>query len=178
MRKNIFGRRFKRDINQRKSLFRSLMRELVLQERIQTTEAKAKSIKSEIEKHITKAKVQGEAARVHLQRDFHADVVDKIITDLAPRFKDRPGGYTRIVKLGRRVKDDAPMVFIEWVERVEVSTVKPTKRNAGKKSAAVAKTSKNKEEKTTKTEVLEAKTEGSKKAEKKTTKKTTKKETK
>ena len=135
MRKKIFGRRLKRDINQRKSLFRSLMRELVLQERIKTTEAKAKSIKGEIEKHVTKAKVQGEGARVHLQKTFQQDVINKIINDLAPRFANRPGGYTRIVRLGNRVKDNAPMVYIEWVEKSTV-VIEPTNNKRPKKTEA------------------------------------------
>jgi large subunit ribosomal protein L17 len=167
MRKQVFGRQFKRDINQRKALFRSLMRELVLHERIRTTEAKAKSIKGEIEKHITKAKVQGEASRVHLQRDFHHDVVEKIVTDLAPRFKDRPGGYTRIIRVGNRVKDNAPMVFIELVEKgIVVADTKPVKRSVAKQAAG-----KKIETKEAKVPVAEAKEEKvSKKLEKKETK--------
>ncbi len=135
MRKQIFGRRLKRDVNQRKALFRSLMRELVIHERIQTTEAKAKSIKSEIEKHVTKAKNLGDNARVHLQKHFQHDVVEKIVADIAPRFKERPGGYTRIIRLGNRTKDNASMVFIEWVEKGEPMVVaKPAKRKAAKKA--------------------------------------------
>lgn len=133
MKKKIFGRQFKRDIKQRKSLFRSLMRELVLQERIKTTEAKAKSIKAEIEKHLTKAKNQGEEARVHLQKTFQQDVVEKLVTDLAPRFANRPGGYTRIVKLGNRTKDNAPMVYIEWVEKSTV-VIEPVSKKRAKKT--------------------------------------------
>lgn len=148
MRKKIFGRRFKRDINQRKALFRSLMRELVLQERIKTTEAKAKSIKSEIERHVTKAKNLGEDARVHLQKTFQQDVVDKLITDIAPRFSDRPGGYTRIVKLGHRVKDDAAMVYIEFVEKSSIVAEPVSKKRV--KKADTKETSK-------KTEKVEAK---------------------
>jgi large subunit ribosomal protein L17 len=144
MRKRIFGRRFKRDINQRKALFRSLMRELVLRERIQTTEAKAKSIKAEIERHVTKAKIQGEASRVHLQKHFTHDVVNKIVTDIAPRFATRPGGYTRIVRMGNRLKDNAPMVYIEWVEKSTVEVVVPSKK---RKDKAVATKSETKEAK-------------------------------
>ena len=168
MRKQLFGRRFKRDINQRKALFRSLMRELVLRERIKTTEAKAKSIKAEIERHVTKAKNQGDNARVHLQKHFQHDVVEKIVTDIAPRFKDRPGGYTRIVRLGNRVKDNAPLVYIEWVEQgavVEVEEV-PKKRKAQKGAT------------TTKEAKVAVKEEKKTAAPKKTAKKTEKKEAK
>lgn len=166
MRKKIFGRRLKRDIHQRKSLFRSLMRELILQERIKTTEAKAKSIKGEIEKHVTKAKVQGEAARVHLQKTFQQDIVDKIINDIAPRFSDRPGGYTRIVRLGNRVKDNAPMVYIEWVEKsaVVAEPVSAKRKKTDTKS------------KEAKTAVKEGKKPAGKDTKKTTKKTTTKKE--
>lgn len=170
MRKNIFGRRFKRDTNQRKALFRGLMRELVLHERIKTTEAKAKSIKGEIEKHVTRAKVQGEASRVHLQKTFKNDVVEKIITDLAPRFADRPGGYTRIIKLGNRMKDNAPMVFIEWVEKSTVVS-EPVSKKKNKKAT---------DKKEAKEKVADKKESKSKvdKTAKKTSKKTEKKENK
>lgn len=132
MRKRIFGRRLQRDTNERKALFRSLMRELVLHGKIKTTQAKAKSIKGEVEKMVTKAKTQGESAFVHLQKKFTGDVVEKLIKEIAPLFKDRPGGYTRIIKMGRRVKDNAPMVLLEWVENVSDTTIVETKKRVKK----------------------------------------------
>ena len=132
MRKRIFGRRLQRDTNERKALFRSLMRELVLHGKIKTTQAKAKSIKGEIEKMVTKAKTQGEGAFVHLQKKFTGEVVEKLIKEIAPLFKDRPGGYTRIIKMGRRVKDNAPMVLLEWVETVADTTIVETKKRVKK----------------------------------------------
>lgn len=132
MRKRIFGRRLQRDTNERKALFRSLMRELVLHGKIKTTEAKAKSIRGEMEKMVTKAKLQGENAAVHLQKKFTGDVVEKLIKEIAPLFKDRPGGYTRIIKMGRRVKDNAPMVLLEWVETVADTTIVETKKRVKK----------------------------------------------
>ncbi len=132
MRKRVFGRQFKRDMNERKALFRSLMRELVLHGSIKTTEAKAKAIKGNIEKHVTKAKVKGEGALVHLQKDFTHEVAHKIIRDIAPLFADRPGGYTRIIKLGNRVKDDARVVLLQWVEDVPKTVEKVEKRKAKK----------------------------------------------
>lgn len=139
MRKRIFGRRLKRDINQRKLLFKSLMRELVVHGRIKTTEAKAKAVRGEVEKLVTKAKIQGDASRVHLQKYFTHDVMNKMIHDIAPLFKDRPGGYTRIMKMGNRIKDDAPMVMMEWVEVVVPTEVvddkkKKSTKSGGKKS--------------------------------------------
>lgn len=117
MRKNVFGRRLRRTTNQRKGLFRSLMRSLVLEGRIKTTEAKAKSVKGEIEKLVTKAKNSGEEARRDILKYLpHDDVVSKIISEIAPLYKTRPGGYTRIIRLSSRKKDNASMVIMEWVE--------------------------------------------------------------
>jgi len=117
MHKHIFGRRFKRDTNERKALFRSLLSELVMHERIKTTEEKAKAIKADADRLITKAKKQD---RIHVYAQLRplvtTDAVQKLLFDIAPRFADRAGGYTRIVKLNRRFNDDARMVFIEWTE--------------------------------------------------------------
>ncbi len=143
MKKRVFGKRFKRDINQRKGLFRGLMRDLIIHGRIQTTEAKAKSIKGEVEKMITKAKKQGEDSRVHLQRYFTQDIIDRMINDIAPVFKDRPGGYTRIMRVGNRVKDNAPMVMMEWVEVVVSSELaEPVKKRKETRKKAVKTTEK------------------------------------
>jgi len=135
MRKNVFGRQFKRDSRMRKALFRSLMREIILNGQIKTTEAKAKAIKGELEKHVTKAKVQGQASLVHLQKDFQLDVALRLINEIAPKFKDRPGGYTRIIRLGNRLKDNAPIVIMEWVEEVSKVAVESKKRTKSEKKA-------------------------------------------
>ena len=129
MRKRIFGRRFKRDTNERKALFRGLMNSLVLQGKIKTTEARAKSIKGAIEKLITVAKNKEENARGHLLSKLpNEKVVDKIIRDIAPKFATRPGGYTRIVKMGPRLKDAAKMVIITWVEEIAPTSFAEPKR--------------------------------------------------
>jgi len=116
MRKNIFGRQLKRDISERKALFKGLVASLIISERIKTTEAKAKAIKSEIDKIVTKAK-RGEAARNILQRMVYKDVLDKLLKEIAPRFEKRQGGYTRIIRLGERLSDKAQMVLMEWTEK-------------------------------------------------------------
>lgn len=117
MRKRVFGRKFKRTANQRKALLKSLVHSMILVGRIKTTEAKAKAIKAKVEKLVTKARNKGEEARNDLIRDLaNHDIVEKLISNIAPRFKDRTGGYTRILRLGRRVKDNSPMVLLEWVE--------------------------------------------------------------
>ena len=117
MRKRIFGRRLRRDANERKALFKGLMSALVLEEGIKTTEAKAKAIRGGVEKLVTKARSGSTAARSILERHLTPPAIEKMISDLALRFANRPGGYTRTVKLGYRVADNAPMVLIEWVER-------------------------------------------------------------
>ena len=119
MRKNVFGRQFKRDKNERKALFKALMSSLVLHGRIQTTEAKAKAIKGQIEKLVTKAKNGGLNAHRLIQPFLMPYAVDKMVKEVAPFFKERSGGYTRILRLGRRTHDSAEMVAIEWVESIE-----------------------------------------------------------
>lgn len=143
MRKRVFGRKLKRNINQRKALFRSLMASLVLNGKIKTTEAKAKSIKGEIEKMVTHAKKSGEEAkRILLKNLADEKIVDRIIKDIAPKFKARPGGYTRILKLGPRVKDAAQMVMMTWVEEMAPASFKQEKRNKNRKPAATEGTAK------------------------------------
>ncbi len=121
MRKNVFGRQFSRDTNQRKSLFKSLLSSLILEESIKTTLEKAKAIKGDVDKIINKAK-RGDAklAAQLLQRHLGVQAMNKVIKDLAPRFKDRTSGYTRIIKLGRRFSDNAAMVLMEWVIKPEI----------------------------------------------------------
>lgn len=118
MRKQIFGRKFKRDINERKALFKGLASSLVLKERITTTEEKAKAIKGHVEKLVTKAKrTDLRHAQSLLEPYLTLEAVEKVLHDIAPRFTNRPGGYTRIMRVGKRFNDNASMVFIEWVEK-------------------------------------------------------------
>jgi large subunit ribosomal protein L17 len=109
--KRILGRK----TNQRKALIRSLSRELFLREKIKTTEAKAKEFSKFAEKQITRAKKGDLTARRFLAKHFDGPVVKKLIEKIAPRYKDRNGGYTRIMKLEPRKKDGAKMVIIELV---------------------------------------------------------------
>lgn len=128
MKKHVFGRHFKRDANERKALFKNLLTSLVIEERITTTEAKAKAIKAAADKLVTKAKKGGSDAFRSLAPDVRYDAVAKLINTIAPRFTDRNGGYTRIIKLGhRRVADNAPQVVMEWVVREEMAPVKTEK---------------------------------------------------
>ncbi|RJQ25904.1 50S ribosomal protein L17 [Candidatus Parcubacteria bacterium] len=141
MRKKVFGKKLSRDTNERKALFKNLMRSLVLEERIKTTEAKAKAIKGEIEKMVTYAKKKSGRAQNYLQKYFPKEVYDKIILDIAPRFASRPGGYTRIIKLGGRLKDNAPLVFLEWVEGRKPVIAEVQKEKKAEKPIASAKSS-------------------------------------
>ena len=100
----------------RKALFRALATDLILYEKIKTTEAKAKTIKPIVEKLITKGKAGDLHARRELLKFLYGEnAVNKVIEDLGPRYKARKGGYTRIIKLGARQGDAAKMVQIEFV---------------------------------------------------------------
>jgi large subunit ribosomal protein L17 len=123
MRHQVAGRQLSRDAGHRKALFRNLVRELYLHERITTTEAKARAIRGEAEKLITKAKrgVAEGGNRVHAQRQVVAflndkTVAKKVFDDFAPRYAERNGGYTRMIKIGKRSGDAADMVILELVE--------------------------------------------------------------
>jgi large subunit ribosomal protein L17 len=123
MRHRIAGRILGRDTAQRKGLFRNLLRELYIHGRITTTEAKARAIRGDAEKLITKAKhglAEG-GNRVHAQRQIVSylndkTVAKKVFDEIAPRYVNRPGGYTRIIKIGKRHGDAADMAIIELVE--------------------------------------------------------------
>ena len=122
MRHRIAGRILGRDAGHRKALFRNLVRELYIHGRITTTEAKARAIRADAEKLITKAKKGADGiARVNASRQLVAYLNDKTVTkkvfdEIAPRYATRNGGYTRIIKLGKRQGDAADMAIIELVE--------------------------------------------------------------
>ncbi|MGH7203231.1 MAG: 50S ribosomal protein L17 [Candidatus Levyibacteriota bacterium] len=139
MKKQVFGRHFKRDANERKALFKNLLTSLVMEERITTTEAKAKAIKAAADKLVTKAKKGGPDALRQLSPDVRYDAVTKLVNIIAPRFAERPGGYTRIIKVGRRVADNAPQVVMEWVVKGEKTEVKSGKsKKVSKKTTTKA----------------------------------------
>ncbi len=146
MRHRKLGRQFGRNTSHRKAMFRALTANLVLHERIETTEAKAKELRRIAERLVSQARRLGAVAytpweqlsqadrsrRLAAKRQVASflrrfgtatspegtvtvDLVEKVFVDLAKRFENRPGGYTRIIKLGQRRGDNAPMTFIEWV---------------------------------------------------------------
>lgn len=125
MRHKINGKRLNRRHGPRKALRRILIKQLFDHERIRTTEAKAKAIRGQAEKLITLAKrgnlAEDDALMVHTRRLAakqleDAEIVKKLFDDIAPRYVDRPGGYTRVLKLGQRFGDSAEMVLLELVE--------------------------------------------------------------
>ena len=106
-----------RDKAHRKALLRNLSRQLIEHERIRTSQAKAKAVKPEVERMITLAKRGDLHARRQLLSRLGQDkfIVHKLVEEIAPRYTERPGGYTRIVKLGPRRSDSTEMVFLELV---------------------------------------------------------------
>src|SRR2546421_8160109 len=106
-----------RSASHRKALLMNLCKEVIAHERIRTTEAKAKAIKPEVEKLITLAKRGDLHARRQALAALGQDkfTVHKLFDEIAPRYEGRPGGYTRILKLGPRRSDSTEMVFLELV---------------------------------------------------------------
>jgi large subunit ribosomal protein L17 len=106
-----------RSSSHRRALLRNLCKEIIDHERIETTQAKAKAVKPEIEKLITLAKRGDLHARRQALSELGQDkfMVYKLFEEVAPRYADRPGGYTRILKLGPRRSDSTEMVLLELV---------------------------------------------------------------
>ena len=128
------GRKFGKTSAHRKALFRNLVGALIERERISTTLAKAKELRGKVERTIT----LGKKGTLHARRQAfklapQKEAVQKVFGSLADRYANRPGGYTRIIKIGPRRGDNAPMVFIELVDR-EGETPAP-KKEVQKKTA-------------------------------------------
>lgn len=126
MRHRVAGKKLSRTKEHRKALRRNLVTELLRHERIRTTKAKAQAVRGQAEKMITMAKRNLAAAEEDPARAVHGRrlaaarltdpaVVNKLFTELAPRYAERPGGYTRMLKLGMRKGDAAEMVVLELV---------------------------------------------------------------
>lgn len=117
MRHKVAGRKLSRTAEHRRALYRNMVTSLLDHEKITTTEAKAKEVRSIAEKMITLGKKGGlHPYRQALSFIMDKKVAEKVFDDLASRFAERPGGYTRITKLGPRLGDGAPMVQLELVE--------------------------------------------------------------
>ena len=113
-------RKLNRTSEHRLAMLRNMCNSLITHEAIKTTVPKAKELRRVVEPLITLAKEATLAnRRLAFDRTRDRDVVAKLFNDLGPRFKARPGGYTRILKMGFRVGDNAPMAFVELVDRPE-----------------------------------------------------------
>ncbi|MGB1698816.1 MAG: 50S ribosomal protein L17 [Nannocystaceae bacterium] len=138
MRHQKSGRKFGRSASHRKAMFRTMVTNLLEHERIQTTEAKAKELRGVVERTITISlrlgdlldKPKADRTREEHMRVVHAmreaskmirtrEVVHKLFDEIAPALKGRPGGYTRVIKLGQREGDGASMALIELVSRTD-----------------------------------------------------------
>lgn len=116
MRHHNKNRKLSRVTKVRKALLNSLARSLVLHERIETTEPKAKELRPFIEKLVTKGKVDNVAVRRAVAEKIGKAAGKILIEDLAKKYQSRNGGYTRIMKLGRRLSDGSAMAVIEFVK--------------------------------------------------------------
>ena len=120
MRHKKKGRKLGRKIGNRKALLRNLACQLILHKKIKTTDPKAKELRSFIEHLITLAKKDSlHARRLVIKKIPKKNVVSILFKEIAPLFSTRPGGYTRITKLGLRDNDRAPVSIIEFVESIE-----------------------------------------------------------
>lgn len=140
MRHNKAGRRLGRTTSHRIAMFRNMVTSLLNHEKITTTDAKAKELRSVAEKMIT----LGKRGDLHARRQAASfirdnDVVAKLFTTIGPRYENRHGGYTRIIKLGIRPGDAAPLSLIELVEQeiaVKAKKSSPTAKTVAKKKVA------------------------------------------
>jgi large subunit ribosomal protein L17 len=157
MRHRCAGRKLSRHSQHRNLMFRNMLVSLIEHERLKTTLAKAKELRKVAEKIVTLGKKDSlHARRLAFALLRNEDIVKKLFTEIAPRFKDRQGGYTRIYKLGWRAGDAAPLSLIEWVtlsaeEEKKKSPVKKAKealkKVAPKKKGAAEKPEAEKKEK-------------------------------
>ena len=132
--------RLSRNASHRKALHKNMVTSLFLYERITTTKAKALAIRKTAEKMVTRAKIDS----VHNRREIakrikNPAVLAKLFTEIGPRFVDRPGGYTRILKIGQRQGDAAEMVIFELVDRSEDKKSKKAELKKSPKETAVKK---------------------------------------
>lgn len=152
----VAGKKLGRTKNQRTALFKGLANSLILHEKITTTETKAKAVKPMIEKLVTKAKIDSIHNRRLLLKEVGSEnVVKKLLEVVGPKFKDRPGGYLRIVRIGSRLGDQAKMVSLMFVE--DFSSIATLKEKADKPKTDVKESKKTAKPKVTKKSKEESK---------------------
>ena len=131
MRHRKKGRKLGRKNANRRALLMNLASQLVIHKRIKTTDAKAKELRSFIEPLITFAKKNDlHSRRMVLKKLPNKNVVNILFNEIAPTYVDRPGGYTRIIKLGYRDNDRAPVSIVEFVDMIELSISEEQETNA------------------------------------------------
>lgn len=133
MRHNVAGRKLGRKTEHRLAMFKNLLRGLVINERIKTTIEKAKDLRHYADRIIT----WGKKGDLHSKRMVYRylpnhKLVKKVFDDIAPRYMDRSGGYTRVLKLGKRASDGAELAIIEYVGYVFKPKKKKEKKVKGK----------------------------------------------
>ena len=122
MRHRKSGRKFNRNSSHRQAMFRNMAVSLFEHEAIKTTLPKAKELRRVAEPLITLAKTDSVAnRRLAFSRTRSKEMVGKLFNELGPRYKERPGGYIRILKMGYRTGDNAPMAYVELVDRPEAA---------------------------------------------------------
>lgn len=133
------GRKLNRNASHRKALFRNMVLSLIRHGRITTTDAKAKELRRFADKMITLGK-QGDLNARRLAFAFmqSRDAVKKLFDEIAPQFKERPGGYTRVIKFERRRGDAAPLSVIEFTDTSDTVQKKARKKSAKKEKASAA----------------------------------------
>ncbi len=140
MRHRVKGRKLNRTESHRNALLRNLAASLLKHKRIKTTLAKAKELRSFVEPLITKAKKNDlHSRRMVLREIYEKDVVNELFSEIVPKISDRPGGYTRVVKLGNRNGDAAPMAILELVDYNDVVNKKEEKQKETRQAKAKAK---------------------------------------
>ena len=146
MRHRKSGRQLNRNSSHRKAMFRNMSASLLHHETIRTTVPKAKELRRVVEPLITMAKVDGvERRRLAFDRLRDRKAVTKLFNEIGPRFKERPGGYLRILKIGNRAGDAAPMALVMLTDKsgVVADASVPASKKARKKAAPKAAASKN-----------------------------------
>jgi len=133
VRHRVAGKKLARSRSHRKALFKNLLSALILHGEIRTTESKAKATRRIFDRLVTK----GKSGTLHARRIVAAflnnkKAVNKLVDEISPKFKDRHGGFTRIIRLGRRQGDDAMMVKLELIEKPETEE-KPAPKKGEKK---------------------------------------------
>jgi large subunit ribosomal protein L17 len=124
MRHRHSGRQLNRNSSHRKAMFRNMTTSLLEHELIKTTVPKAKELRRYAEPLITLAKQDSVAnRRLAFDRTRSKEIVGKLFTELGPRYQERPGGYIRIMKCGFRAGDNAPMAYVELVDRPQVDVI-------------------------------------------------------